>query len=230
MSRFTRLEVLTSMLRVGAIPIFHQSDPRQATGVVDALAAGGAEVIEFTNRGDAAHEVFGELERTARAASSPVMLGAGSVVDGGTAALYINLGAAFIVSPSFSDEVARVCNRRRVAYLPGCATATEVAVAETAGCEIVKVFPGASVGGPNFVAALLGPSPSSRLMPTGGVAPTRESLEAWFLAGAACVGLGSQLIPPREVADGDWDAITERMAETRRITHMVRPASEENWA
>jgi 2-dehydro-3-deoxyphosphogluconate aldolase / (4S)-4-hydroxy-2-oxoglutarate aldolase len=227
MARFSRLHVYREMLRTGLVPLFHHDDPETALGVVRAVAAGGCRVIEFTNRGDFAHEVFAELERVCRRELPDAVLGAGSVVDAATAALYLNLGAAFVVAPSLNPEVARVCNRRKVAYLPGCATATEISQAEELGCEIVKVFPGDAVGGPAFVKALRGPSPWTRVMPTGGVEPTEASLKAWFDAGVACVGMGSKLITADLVAAGDWDGLTEQVRAALEIVARHRATLEE---
>jgi 2-dehydro-3-deoxyphosphogluconate aldolase/(4S)-4-hydroxy-2-oxoglutarate aldolase len=229
MPRFSRLDVLVVTLRSGVMPLFFNPDPTTAIHVVDALAAAGARTIEFTNRGDGAHLVFAELERECRRRLPEVVLGIGSVFDAGTAALYLNLGASFVVSPTLSPEVAAACNRRKVAYMPGCATPTEVARAEELGCEIVKVFP-ARLGGPKLVSDILAPCPWSRLMPTGGIAPDRESWTAWFTAGAACVGLGSQLFPADDVSAGRWDVITERARSALDLVAECRPPLKELWA
>jgi 2-dehydro-3-deoxyphosphogluconate aldolase/(4S)-4-hydroxy-2-oxoglutarate aldolase len=229
MARFSRLDVLVVTLRSGVMPLFFSPDPTTAIHVVDALAAAGVRTIEFTNRGDGAHLVFAELERECRRRLPEVVLGIGSVFDAGTAALYLNLGASFVVSPTLSPEVAAVCNRRKVAYMPGCATPTEVARAEELGCEIVKLFP-ARLGGPKLVSDILAPCPWSRLMPTGGIAPDRESLTAWFTAGAACVGLGSQLFPADDVSAGRWDVITERAHSALDLVTECRPPLQEQWA
>ena len=227
MARFSRLHVYREMLRVGLVPLFHHDDAEVALNVVRAVAAGGCHLLEFTNRGDFAHEVFAELERACRRELPDVVLGAGSVVDPATAALYMNLGAAFVVAPSLNPEVARVCNRRKVAYLPGCATATEIGQAEELGCEIVKVFPGDAAGGPGFVKALRGPSPWTRVLPTGGVEPTDESLKAWFDAGVACVGMGSKLITKELVSAGDWDGLAEKVRTALEIVARHRQVPQE---
>lgn len=193
MARHSRLEVLTEMLRIGAVPLFFDEVPARAAAIVEACSSGGMRVVEFTNRGDRALAVFDALAAQVAAHQPEVVLGIGSVVDAPTAALFIAAGADFVVSPSFNPEVARLCNRRRVAYLPGCATATEIGRAEELGAEIVKVFPG-EVLGPAFVRAVLGPSPATRLMPTGGVEATAAGIAQWIDAGAACVGIGSKLI------------------------------------
>lgn len=230
MARFTRLETLVVMLRQGYVPLFHEADEATALSVLRALVAGGTRVVEFTNRGDGAHEVFTALERACRTEMPDTVLGVGSVPDAGTAAMYMNLGASFVVSSSLSEEVAAVCNRRKIPYLPGCATPTEIARAEELGVEVAKVFPGGAAGGPGFVKAVLGPSRWSRLMPTGGVAPTAESLSAWFDAGAACVGIGSALIPSDDVREGRWDAITARVREVADLVAECRSPLEEEWA
>ena len=152
------------------------------------------------------------------------MLGVGSVIDAPTAALYISAGANFVVGPVLNPEVARLCNRHKVAYSPGCGSVSEISDAEELGVEIVKVFPGTQVGGPAFVKAMRGPMPWTRLMPTGGVDATRESIRAWFQAGAACVGMGSKLITKELVAAGDWDAISEKVAQVLAWIKEVRAA------
>lgn len=230
MARFTRLETLVLMLRQGFVPLFHHADVGTALGVISALRDGGARVIEFTHRGDGAHEVFAALEREARERAPEIVLGAGSVTDAATASLYLNLGASFVVSPTMDEQVAVTCNRRKIPYLPGCATPTEVAWAERSGAEIVKIFPGEAAGGPDLVRSILAPSPWSRLMPSGGVAPTRESLAGWFDAGAACVGLGSGLMPADEVAAGDWHGISQRVREVAALVADCRTPLEEGWA
>lgn len=214
MARARRLRVLRTILTEGLVPLFHHDDAEVAKQVVRAVAEGGGSVVEFTNRGDGAHEVFAHLQRYCRRELPGFLIGAGSVSDPATAALYLNLGADFVVGPVLAPDVAAVCNRRKVAYLPGCGTATEVSQAEALGCEIVKLFPGSAVGGPGFVRAVLGPSPWSLLMPTGGVDTTEESLRSWFDAGAAAVGLGSKLLTKELVRDRDWEALSSSVATT----------------
>ncbi len=212
MARFARLTVLNSMIEVGLVPVFHHDDLDTARSIVSALSRGGARVIEFTNRGDHAFEVFSELERYCASDHPQVILGAGSVVDEVTAATYINVGANFVVGPTLDRRIAEVCNRRKIAYSPGCASPTEVALAHELGCEIVKVFPGGLVGGPAFVKAILGPCPWALLMPTGGVDITEESLSGWFEAGVPCVGIGSKLVSRDLVDTANWNALEQRTA------------------
>ena len=223
MSRFTRMSVLNAMYETGLVPVFYHPDPTVVTEVARACARGGARVLELTNRGDHAFEVFSALDRLCAHEIPELMLGVGSVVDAPTAALYINSGASFVVGPSLNPEVARLCNRRKVPYSPGCGSASEISEAEELGCEIIKVFPAGQVGGPAFVKAVLGPCPWVSMMPTGGVDVTEESLKAWFEAGVTCVGIGSKLIRKDLVQAGDFDGIRDNIKKTLEIIRRVRP-------
>lgn len=212
MSQFSRLYVLTTMIETGLVPVFYNADIETATRIVQACFDGGARCIEFTNRGDQAHVVFKQLIQRFDN-DEGVILGVGSVIDPSTAALYIQLGANYVVSPVLNPAVAAICNRRKVAYSPGCGSVSEISQAEELGVEICKIFPGSQVGGPGFVKAVRGPMPWTRIMPTGGVAPTQENIRAWFEAGAACAGMGSKLITKDLVAAGDYGAITEKVRQ-----------------
>jgi 2-dehydro-3-deoxyphosphogluconate aldolase/(4S)-4-hydroxy-2-oxoglutarate aldolase len=212
MARFSRLEVLNTVIDLGLVPVFYHPDLAVAKQIVAACRAGGARVVEFTNRGDAAFQVFAALAQHVAESDPDVILGVGTVVDAPTAALYLSAGASFVVGPILNAEIARLCNRRKVAYMPGCGSATEISQAEELGVEIVKVFPGSTVGGPAFVEAVLAPMPWTCIMPTGGVDATEESIRVWFGAGVACVGIGSRLVSKDLVAAGDFGAISARVA------------------
>jgi 2-dehydro-3-deoxyphosphogluconate aldolase/(4S)-4-hydroxy-2-oxoglutarate aldolase len=222
MARFSRLDVLNKIVELGLVPVFYNGDVEVATKIIAACSRGGAKVVEFTNRGDQAYLVFTELVRHFAKADPELILGVGSVSDPGTAALYINSGANFIVGPILNPDVAKVCNRLKIAYSPGCGSASEISYAEELGVEIVKVFPGSSVGGPGFVSSVLGPHPWTRIMPTGGVDATRESIEGWFKAGVTCVGIGSKLIVKDMVAAGDFDGIAAKVAQVLAWIREVR--------
>lgn len=212
--RHDRLTVLTALEAQGVAPVFYHPDPEVSLAVIRACARGGAAVIEFTNRGDFAVDLFGDIARELQRTDPDVILGIGSVVDAGTAALYLNRGARFVVSPCLVPEVARVCNRRLTAYFPGCGSVTEIGQAHELGCDIVKLFPGASVGGPDFVRAVLGPMPWTKIMPTGGVDPDEASIAKWFGAGIVAAGMGSRLVTDAAVKAGDWTAIEARVKQT----------------
>lgn len=213
MARFSRLEVLNAIVQTGLVPVFYNDNAELSKKIAEACAAGGARVVEFTNRGDFAPFVFMELARAMSRSSPELMLGAGSIVDAPTASLYIASGAHFVVGPLLNPEVARLCNRRKIPYSPGCATASEISQAEELGVEIVKIFPGGLVGGPEFVKSVRGPCPWTRIMPTGGVEPTRESITAWFKAGVSAVGIGSNLITKEIVKTGDFEQLSQKVAQ-----------------
>ncbi len=213
MARFSRLQVWNAMEEIGLVPLFYHADVEVAKKVISALCAGGARVIEFTNRGDRAFEVFRELIVHFDKEEPSLILGIGSVLDVATAGLYMNLGANFVVGSVTNPEVARLCNRRKVPYFPGCATASEVSAAEELGVEVCKVFPGSQLGGPGFVKAITAPTPWTKIMPTGGVSASWENLKAWFDAGVACVGMGSDLVRNDLIASGDWAGITALTAQ-----------------
>ena len=222
MASHTRLEVLNTVLELGLVPLFYHQDIEVAKKIVAACVEGGARVIEFTNRGDFAYHVFNELSQYVDEIYPELCLGVGSVIDAPTAAMYIASGADFIVSPILNPETARLCNRRKIAYVPGCGSVSEISQAEELGTEIVKVFPGSAVGGPGFVKAVRGPCPWTRIMPTGGVDATRENIETWFKAGVACVGMGSKLIVKDLVAAGDFEAISQKVAQVLAWIKEVR--------
>ncbi len=212
--RHDRLSVLNALERQGVAPVFYHSDPEVCLNVIRASARGGAPVVEFTNRGDFAVDLFGEIARELQKTNPEVVLGIGSVVDAGTAALYLNRGARFVVSPCLVPEVARVCNRRMTAYFPGCGSVTEISEAHELGCEIVKLFPGSSVGGPDFVKAVMGPMPWTKIMPTGGVDPDEASIATWFGSGIIACGMGSKLVTEAALKAGDWSAIEAQVRKT----------------
>ncbi|MDR1644767.1 MAG: bifunctional 4-hydroxy-2-oxoglutarate aldolase/2-dehydro-3-deoxy-phosphogluconate aldolase [Tannerellaceae bacterium] len=207
MARFNKIHVLSAMLDTGMVPVFYHQDAEIAKKVVSACYEGGVRAFEFTNRGDFAQEVFGALSKYVTEACPGLALGIGSIVDAPTAALYLQLGADFVVGPSFNPEVAKVCNRRLIPYTPGCGSVSEIGFAQEAGCDLCKIFPAGSVGGPSFVSNLKAPMPWSLIMATGAVEPTEDNLSAWFRAGVACVGMGSKLFPKEAIAAGDWQAI-----------------------
>jgi 2-keto-3-deoxy-6-phosphogluconate aldolase len=221
MAKFDKLAVLKKMGETGMVPVFYHKDVEVACQVVKACYDGGVRAFEFTNRGDFAHEVFAEVVKFAAVECPEMAMGVGSVVEPGTASLYMQLGACFVVGPMFNPEISRVCNRRNVPYTPGCGSVSEVGAAQETGCDLCKVFPG-DVLGPKLVKGLLAPMPWSKLMVTGGVEPTEENLTAWFKAGVYCVGMGSKLFPKDKVAAKDWKYVTDKCREALEIIAKAR--------
>jgi len=212
MAQFTRLEVVKVMKDTGMVPLFYHQDLEVSKKVITACYKGGARLLEFTARGDFAHEVFGELVKYVTKELPKMIMGVGSVTDAASASRYMSLGANFIVTPVLREDIALVCNRRKVLWSPGCGSLTEIARAEELGCEIVKLFPG-GIYGPEFVKAVRGPQPWTSIMPTGGVAPTKENLEGWFKAGVTCVGMGSKLMIKEANGNFDYDKIQAKTKE-----------------
>lgn len=221
MAQYDKIKVIETMKETGIVPVFYHSDAEIAKKVLKACYDGGIRAFEFTNRGDFAQEVFGQLVKYAVKELPGMIVGVGSVVDPATAAMYLQLGANFVVGPLFNPAIAPVCNRRCVPYCPGCGSVSEVGAAQEAGCDICKVFPG-DVLGPAFVKGLRAPMPWSKIMVTGGVKPTRENLEGWFKAGVTCVGMGSNLFPKEVIAAGEWDKISGLCRSALDIVREVR--------
>ena len=221
MARYSRIEVAQVMKETGLVPLFFHSDIEVAKKVLEACYNGGARLMEFTSRGDFAHEVFGELNKYALSKLPGMILGVGSVTDAGSASLYMQLGANFVVTPVLREDIAIACNRRKVLWSPGCGSLTEIAKAEELGCEIVKLFPGGSYG-PSYVKAIKGPQPWTSIMPTGGVSPTKESIEAWFSAGVTCVGMGSKLISNEVIASGDYKGLENKVSKALALIKSAR--------
>jgi 2-dehydro-3-deoxyphosphogluconate aldolase/(4S)-4-hydroxy-2-oxoglutarate aldolase len=222
MARFSRLDVFNQALHDGMIPLFYHADPEIALKVAGALYEGGCRLLEFTNRGDFAIDVFSKLIQAAAVEYPELIIGAGTVSDAPTAALYLMYGANYIVSPTFNPEVARLCNSRKAAYMPGCSTLTEVATAEEYGAEIIKLFPGKTSGGPDFVKAVRAPRPWTSIMPTGGVTSDESNLRAWFEAGVVCVGMGSNLVRSDYLKAQDYASIAETVRQAFEVIRKVR--------
>lgn len=219
----TRMDVARLMEDTGLVPLFYHPDIELGKQVLRACYNGGARLLEFTARGDFAHEVFAALSHFTKKELPGMALGVGSVTDAAAASLYMQLGAKFVVTPSLREDIALVCNRRKVLWSPGCGSLTEIGRAEELGCEIIKLFPG-SVYGPEFVKAVKGPQPWTKIMPTGGVSPDRENLEAWFDAGVSCVGMGSNLISKSVLAQKDFEGLTQSVRNVLQTIREVRKA------
>lgn len=222
MAKYTRIEVVLQMKENGIVPVFYNPDVEVCKQVLKACYDGGLRTFEFTNRGDYAHEVFSKLNKYAKAELSGMMMGVGSVLDAGTSSLYLQLGADFIVSPVVNAEMAKACNRRKVAWMPGCGSVTEISFAEELGAEVVKIFPGAQVGGPAFVKGVKGPLPWASIMPTGGVSPTEENLKTWFDAGVHCVGIGSKLFIKDASGAYDLEGVTSTIKNALDLVKKLR--------
>ena len=209
------------MSETGMVPLFYHSDIEIAKKTLKACYDGGARLLEFTSRGDFAHNIFEELNQYALAELPEMIMGVGSVTDAAAASLYMQLGANFIVTPVLREDIAVVCNRRKVLWSAGCGSLTEIAKAEELGGEIIKLFPGSTYGR-GFVKAIKGPQPWTSIMPTGGVSTEEDNLRGWFGAGVTCVGMGSQLISKEILAQENYTGLKEKVAATLSLIKKIR--------
>jgi len=221
MAQYSRIEVAAVMKENGMVPLFYHPDVELGKKILKAVYDGGSRLMEFTARGDFAFEVFSELNKYAIKELPGMILGVGSITDAAAASMFMQMGANFIVTPSLREDIAIVCNRRKVLWSPGCGSLTEICRAEELGCEIVKLFPG-GIYGPGFVKAIKGPQPWTSIMPTGGVSPTEENLNGWFDAGVTCVGMGSKLITKEAIANKDYTSITNKCSHALELIKKCR--------
>lgn len=221
MAQYSRIEVLKTMESTGMVPLFYHKDIDLGKQVIKACYEGGARLLEFTARGDFAYEVFSELNKYVIKELPGMIMGVGSITDAGAASLFMQMGANFIVTPSLREDIAKVCNRRKVLWSPGCGSLTEINKAEELGCEVIKLFPG-DVYGPDFVKAIKGPQPWTSIMPTGGVSTDESNLKGWFDAGVTCVGMGSKLISKEILANKDFEGLQKKVADTMQLIAKIR--------
>ncbi len=222
MARFSRMETVTRMKELGLVPIFNTRDAAVAKSILKASYDAGATLIEFTNRGDRAIDMFRELAVYCVDQLPDMIFGAGSIIDAPTAAAYIAAGADFIVSPVLGADVAQICNARKIPYCPGCCTVTEIHNAHGLGVEMCKLFPGDCLGGPDFVKAVKGPMPWTDIIAMGGIAPTEESIAPWFDAGAVCIGMSSKLFAKEWIENSNYEAVTAQISRVLKIIQKVR--------
>jgi 2-dehydro-3-deoxyphosphogluconate aldolase/(4S)-4-hydroxy-2-oxoglutarate aldolase len=218
---YTRIYVASEMSRTGLVPLFYHNDLNVCIEVLKACYNGGARLLEFTHRGNFAHELFSELSKYCTTHLPGMILGVGSITDAAAASHYMMLGAGFVVTPVLREDIAVVCNRRKVLWSPGCGSLSEIAKAEELGAEIIKLFPGSQLG-PGFVKAIKGPCPWTSLMPTGGVTTSEDNLKSWFDAGVTCVGIGSELISKQVLESGDYTALEQKVRTTLNTIESIR--------
>ena len=208
MAYWKRIDVYNKIIDQGLVPLTYHPDIEVLKKLVTATVNGGSKLFEFTNRGDGAIKVFEKLLPFCRSEFPELVLGVGSILDPGTGAIYVSLGADFIVGSVFNPDLGKICNRRKIAYIPGCGSASEISTAEESGVEIVKIFPGEAIGGPKFVKSVLGPTPWSLIMPTGGVTAEKENVISWFESGVIAVGMGSAIFRKDWIQASEFNKIS----------------------
>lgn len=221
MAKFSRLEVVTKMMETGMVPLFYHSDVEVAKKTLKACYQGGARLLEFTSRGDFAYQIFDQLNKYVLTELPEMIMGVGSITDAAAASLYMQLGANFIVTPVLREDIAIVCNRRKILWSAGCGSLTEISKAEELGGEIIKLFPGSTYG-PEFVKAVKGPQPWTNIMPTGGVSTEEDNLKAWFESGVVCVGMGSKLISNEILANKDYNGLQKKVKNTLELIQKIK--------
>ena len=221
MAQYSRIQVINKMMESRMVPLFYHSDFQVAKNILQACYNGGARLIEFTNRGDFAIKVFSKLIKFASKELPGMIVGIGSVTDSAAASQYMLLGANFVVTPVLREDIAIVCNRRKVLWVPGCGSLSEIAKAEEMGCEFVKLFPG-NIYGPDFIKSIKAPQPWSSIMPTGGVSIEQSNLLGWFKAGADCVGLGSKLISKEILINQDFKKLEKNVLDTLQFIQKIK--------
>ena len=221
MAKFSRLEVVTKMMETVMVPLFYHSDVEVAKKTLKACYQGGARLLEFTSRGDFAYQIFDQLNKYVLAELPEMIMGVGSITDAAAASLYMQLGANFIVTPVLREDIAIVCNRRKILWSAGCGSLTEISKAEELGGEIIKLFPGSTYG-PEFVKAVKGPQPWTYIMPTGGVSTEEDNLKAWFESGVVCVGMGSKLISNEILANEDYNGLQKKVKNTLELIQKIK--------
>lgn len=218
--RFTKEQMLNEMGSTGMIPVFNHVDIEVAKAVLDASYKGGIRVFEFTNRASNSLEVFKEMYEYG-SKYEDMVIGIGTIFTAKAAKDFIDAGADFIVSPALIPEVADYCNDKKVFWIPGCGTITEVLNAKNLGASLVKAFPG-NVLGPAFVSSAKAVFPDLHIMPTGGVEPTEENLSEWFGAGVFCVGMGSQLFKKEWIVNQEYENLQSKISESLELIQAIK--------
>ncbi|MBL30134.1 MAG: bifunctional 4-hydroxy-2-oxoglutarate aldolase/2-dehydro-3-deoxy-phosphogluconate aldolase [Flavobacteriaceae bacterium] len=220
MAQYSRIQVINQMEKSGMVPLFYHPELNILKSIVKACYDGGSRLFEFTNRGDLAIEIFSDLMNYVILELPGMIIGVGSVTDAESASRYMMAGANFVVTPVFRDDIALICNRRKVLWSPGCSSPAEIAKAEEIGCELIKLFPGSTYG-PSFVKAIKGPQPWTSFMATGGVSIDEENLRAWFDSGVTCVGIGSKLISKEILLNNNYEALKKKVSKTLALIKSI---------
>ena len=216
MARNASIIVYSRIEETPIVPLFFNADLTVAQHVLKACYDGGIRVFEFTNRGAEAPAIFAKLIDYCEKECPDLVLGIGTIYDAKQANEFIAMGADFMLQPFTTPEVGEVCAKHDIPWMPGTMTLTEIRNAEILGAKYVKIFPG-NVVGPVFIKAIKGPMPKTKIMVTGGVEPNKESLSSWFGAGAAAVGMGSQLFPADLIAKKDYQSISNTISDLIKI-------------
>jgi 2-dehydro-3-deoxyphosphogluconate aldolase/(4S)-4-hydroxy-2-oxoglutarate aldolase len=215
--KMTKAEITKKIVDIGIVPVVRAASAAQAIAAAEAVCAGGISVVEVTMTVPGAVEVIAQLVKTM---GSAVLVGAGTVLDAGSARRCLDAGAQFLVSPGFDLETVKFANSQGVPIMAGALTPTEVITAWNAGSDLVKIFPCGNVGGAKYIKALKGPLPQIPMIPTGGVNLTTAA--EFIQAGSAAVGVGGELILAAALKSGNTREITELAKQYVSIVREAR--------
>ncbi len=199
-------KALQLLLEQKLLPLYYHESAEVSIEVLQALYDAGIRIVEYTNRGEAALKNFKSLRKTVDKKMPGLLLGIGTIKSKKQAKKYIEAGADFIICPSMNEEVAEICEDKKLLWIPGCWTPTEIAAAENTGATIVKIFPG-NILGPSYISSIKDLFPNLKFMPTGGVESKANNLKGWFKAGVVAVGMGSKLISRETMERKDFEGL-----------------------
>lgn len=213
----SKAEIIERITRGGVLPVIRAESPDEARGVIEAVRAGGIDVIEITMTVPGAVDLIRELSEEY---GEDVLIGAGTVLDPETAARCVDAGARFIISPALNLETIAFCREHKVVVMPGALTPTEVVTAWNAGADFVKIFPAGSMGGASYLKSLKAPLPHIKLIPTGGV--SLATAADFIKAGASAIGVGADLVDLHAIREGRGSEITENARKYLEIVAKAR--------
>lgn len=205
-----------ALLEQKLLPLYYHESAEVSIAVLKALYEGGVRIVEYTNRGEAALENFAVLRKIVDKEMRDLQLGIGTVKSKKQARKYIDAGADFIVAPSINEEVGELASEAKLLWIPGCMTPTEIATAENAGAEVVKIFPG-NLLGPSYINSIKDLFPGLKFIVTGGVEAEEKNLKAWFDSGVAGVGMGSKLISKKIIENKDYEGLKAAAINALRL-------------
>lgn len=206
----------------GFMPLFTHISEDLCRNVLKASYDAGVRLFEFTNRNANSFDIFIALRKYCNDHLPGMVLGIGTIKNAQQAEQFIHAGADFLISPLILEEIQHVAAKHKKLWIPGCATASEIGLAEHWGIDTVKIFPARQLGGPPFIKAIKAVFPHMRFMVTGGVEPTEEDIGNWFKGGAAAVGIGSQLFPPNWLENNQYTLVTDHIKKIIRYIEKAR--------
>lgn len=215
-------KALQLLLEQKLLPLYYHESEEVSISILQALYDAGVRIVEYTNRGEAALDNFKNLRKAVDKKMPGLLLGIGTVKSKKQARKYIEAGADFIVAPSINEEVGEVVNDAELLWIPGCMTPTEIAIAENAGAELVKIFPGDLLG-PSYINSIKALFPELKFIVTGGVEAQENNLRGWFNSGVVGVGMGSKLITKDLVERENYDALK---ASAGKALQLVKECSQ----